>query len=66
MLLLLFSVFIILVLFNIPIAFAMLTASIVALIAGDLPLSMVATRLFVQVDSFPLMAIPFLYLLEKL
>lgn len=59
MLIALFLVFIILVAFNIPIAFAMLIASVVSLIIGDMPLGMVATRLFVQVDSFPLMAIPF-------
>jgi C4-dicarboxylate transporter DctM subunit len=59
MLIILFLVFIVLVIFNVPIAFAMLVASIVSLIVGDMSLSMVATRLFVQVDSFPLMAIPF-------
>ncbi len=59
MLVALFLVFIILVGFNLPIAFAMLIASIIALLIGDIPFSMVATRLFVQVDSFPLMAIPF-------
>ncbi len=59
MLLSLFVVFIVLVILNVPIAFAMLGASIVALLVGDMSLSMLATRLFVQVDSFPLMAIPF-------
>ncbi|MCF8019752.1 MAG: TRAP transporter large permease [Vallitaleaceae bacterium] len=59
MLLLLFLVFIVLVILNVPIAFAMLIASIVSLLFGDMSLSMVTTRLFVQVDSFPLMAIPF-------
>ncbi|WP_317856007.1 TRAP transporter large permease [Chakrabartyella piscis] len=55
----LFIVFLVLVALNLPIAFAMLVASLAALLVGDLPLAMVTTRLFVQVDSFSLMAIPF-------
>ncbi len=55
----LFIVFVALVACNIPIAFAMLCASTVALILGDMPFALITTRLFVQVDSFPLMAIPF-------
>ncbi len=55
----LFIVFILLVALNVPIAFAMLISSIVALLIEGMPLAMITTRLFVQVDSFPLMAIPF-------
>ncbi len=59
MLLSLFIVFFILVALNIPIAYAMLASSIVALVIGDITLSTVTVRLFEQLDSFPLMAIPF-------
>ncbi len=44
----------------------MLIASVITLLIGDLSLAAVATRLFVQVDSFPLMAIPFFILAGEL
>ncbi len=60
MLAILFISFFILVFINTPVAFAMGIASTLAVwLKGDLPLNMLVTRMFVAVDSFPLMAIPF-------
>ncbi len=60
MLTILFISFFILVFINTPVAFAMGIASMLAVwLKGDLPLNMLVTRMFVAVDSFPLMAIPF-------
>ncbi|MGE8942248.1 TRAP transporter large permease [Leptospira interrogans] len=48
------------VVIGVPIAFAMGLASIAFLMAeGNLPLALVAQRLFSGIDSFPLMAVPF-------
>ena len=60
MLTILFVSFLILVFINTPVAFAMGIASMLAVwLKSDLPLNMLVTRMFVAVDSFPLMAIPF-------
>lgn len=60
MLTILFISFLILVFIKTPVAFAMGIASMLAVwLKGDLPLNMLVTRMFVAVDSFPLMAIPF-------
>jgi len=60
MLLVLFISFLILLSINIPVAFVMGISSLLAVwLKGDLPLNMLVTRMFVAVDSFPLMAIPF-------
>lgn len=60
MLLMLFISFLILLFINTPVAFAMGIASLLAVwLKSDLPLNMLVTRMFVAVDSFPLMAIPF-------
>lgn len=56
----LFISFLILLFINTPVAFAMGIASLLAVwLKSDLPLNMLVTRMFVAVDSFPLMAIPF-------
>ncbi len=60
MLTILFISFLILLFINTPVAFAMGIASLLAVwLKSDLPLNMLVTRMFVAVDSFPLMAIPF-------
>ncbi len=48
---------------NVPIAFSIGLASLFALLyAGDIPLALLAQRMFVACDSFPLMALPFFML----
>jgi len=57
---LLFLLFALFLVANIPIAVAIGLASILALaIATDVPLMVVAQRMYAAVDSFPLMAIPY-------
>ncbi len=57
--LILLGVFLVLVAFNIPIAFAMGLGSLAGLLyRGDLPIGLIAQRMVVMVDSFPLLAIP--------
>ena len=57
---LLFGVFTVLLLINLPMAFAIGIASIATVFATEnLPLHSVVTRMFVGVDSFELLAIPF-------
>jgi len=63
MLQILFLVFLVLVFLNTPVAFAMGIASALAVwYKGEIALNMLVTRMFVAVDSFPLMAIPFFIL----
>ena len=61
---LLFGSFLILMLFNIPIAVALGLASMIALFFGPMatPPLLVVLRMFTSVDSFPFMAIPFFML----
>lgn len=47
---------------GVPIAFALGLAALAGLIVADLPLNMLAEKMFFSVDSFPLMAIPFFML----
>ncbi len=57
--LILLGVMLVLVALNIPIAFAMGLGSLAGLFyRGDLPIALVAQRMVVMVDSFPLLAIP--------
>lgn len=52
---------------GVPIAIALGFASVVALLySGDVSLLLVAQRMFVAIDSFSLMAIPFFILAGKL
>ncbi len=54
-------------LLNMPIAFSLGAATTVTLvIQGQIPLTIVAQRMFASVDSFPLMAIPFFVLAGNL
>lgn len=51
--------FLLLLLIGVPIAFAMGIGSIIGLITGtDVPIALIAQRMFVGVDSFTLLAIP--------
>lgn len=60
MLWLLFGSFAALCLLRVPIAFAMLISSTLAIwVQGDVPLSIVPQRLWVGLNNFPLLAVPF-------
>jgi tripartite ATP-independent transporter DctM subunit len=59
--------FLVLMLLGVPIAFAMGAASIIGLlVASDIPLSLVAQRIFESLNSFTLLAIPFFILAGQL
>lgn len=59
----LFSSFLVLLVLGIPIAFAIgLGALVPIVLQGNIPLSLVVSRMFGGIDSFPLMAIPFFVL----
>lgn len=59
----LFSVFIILMLIGVPIAFAIGLATFVPMLSdGRIPFTLVISKMFGGIDSFPLMAIPFFVL----
>lgn len=63
----LFSVFVVLVLFGVPISFVLGISSITAMyFVADYPMQVVIQRMFAGVDSFPLMAIPFFMLAGSL
>jgi len=49
-----------------PVAFCLGITSLVALIMGDVPLLLIAQRMFTGIDSFPLMAVPFFVLAGEL
>lgn len=67
MLLVLFLTFFVLLLLNVPIAFALGIASTVALLyEPSLPINSIVTRAFVGVDSFTLLAIPFFIIAGEL
>lgn len=59
---LLFITFLILLIIGVPIAFAIATAGVVVLLAGDVNLLIVVQRMFASTDSFPLVAVPFFIL----
>lgn len=59
MLWLLFGSFLALCLLRVPIAFAMLISSTLAVFAGGVPLSIVPQRVWVGLNNFPLLAVPF-------
>ena len=67
MLVVLFLTFFVLLLLNVPIAFALGIASTAALIyEPTLPINSIVTRAFVGVDSFTLLAIPFFIIAGEL
>ena len=49
-----------------PVAFCLGLTSLAALILGDVPLLLLAQRMFTGIDSFPLMAVPFFVLAGEL
>ena len=51
-------VMIVLMFLRVPVAFAMALSAVVALVIGDIPLTLVPQRMFNSLDSFPLLAIP--------
>jgi C4-dicarboxylate transporter DctM subunit len=60
MLTVVFGVFVLLLALNMPVAFGLGIASVAGLLyQGQLPLNTLVTRMFVGVDSFTLLAIPF-------
>lgn len=63
----LFGVFLVLILFSVPIGFAIIASTLVALaLYTNIPLLLVAQNAITGVDSFPLMAIPFFILAGNL
>ena len=58
----LFGVFLSLIFFGVPIAFALMLASAAVVLVQDMSLMVVAQRFFTSNDSFPFMAIPFFML----
>lgn len=65
-LLVLFVIFIVLILIQMPVAFAMGIASLVSLLIMGKPSLIIVQNMFAAVDSFPLMAIPFFILAGEL
>ena len=59
---LLFSVFAVLLLLGVPIAFSVALAGIAVLLSGDVSLMMIAQKMFASANSFPLIAVPFFIL----
>jgi len=60
MLIVLFSSFIILCLLRVPVAFSLfLSSTFVIWMDGDVPLTVVAQRIWVGLNNFPLLAVPF-------
>ncbi len=62
MTLLLFSLFFLFLVMGIPIAVGIGMASTITLIKADVPLVIIAQRMFAGTDSFPLIAVPFFIL----
>ena len=58
----LFVTFVILLLLNTPVGYAIGLAGLAALLASDYPIAIISQRMFTAFDSFPLMAIPFFIL----
>lgn len=57
---LIFGVFAVLVLLNVPIAYSLILSSIVyILVTHSVPIHVVAQKMFTAVDTFPIMAVPF-------
>ena len=59
----LFASFALLLIFSVPVAYALGLSSIAAMAyQGNIPLTIVAQRMFTGLDSFPLLAVPFFIL----
>ncbi len=61
-----FVVLVVLCLLSVPIAFTIGLSALIGLIIVDLPLEIVAQRMFTQIDSFTMLAIPFFILAGNL
>ena len=61
-----FVAFALSMLFGIPIGFSLGVGSLAALLAKGASLSLIASRMFTGIDSFPIMAIPFFILTGEL
>ena len=59
---LLFISFLVLLVLGVPIAFAIASAGVAVLLAGDVNLLITVQRMFAATDSFPLVAVPFFIL----
>lgn len=67
MAIILFTVFLLLILINVPIAISLVLASILIMaLVGNIPLVTLPQKMFAALDSFPLMAAPFFILAGKL
>lgn len=67
MLILLFGSFLILCILKVPVAFAMFLSSTLAIWAqGDVPLTIVTQRIWVGLNNFPLLAVPFFLFIGQL
>lgn len=58
MVFLLFGVFFVTIFLGFPVAFSMAASSIVYLLAADIPLSIIAQKMYVGMDSFTLLCVP--------
>lgn len=66
MVFLLFAAFALLCLARVPIAFAMLISATIAIVVqGDVPLAIVPQRMWVGLNNFPLLAVPFFLLVAQ-
>ncbi len=61
-----FVAFLVSLCLGVPVAFCLGITALVALLQGDVPLSLMAQRIFTGIDSFPLMAVPFFVLAGEL
>ncbi|MBA7684589.1 C4-dicarboxylate TRAP transporter large permease protein DctM [subsurface metagenome] len=67
MLILLFGSFVVLCLLRVPIVFALFISSVLTIMAeGDVPLIIVAQRIWVGLNNFPLLAVPFFLFVGQL
>lgn len=58
----LFVCFAVFVLISVPLPFAIALSAALALLAGDMPFALIAQRMYMGTDSFPMLAIPFFVL----
>lgn len=54
--------FVFLFVISVPLPFAIAISSVIALLVGDMPLVLIAQRMYMGMDSFPMLAIPFFVL----
>ncbi len=65
-LVLLIAGFFVLIMFRVNIAFALILSSIIVMIYEDLPMVSVINQMYANIDSFPLMAVPFFMFLGRI